>query len=72
MALNLFKEVKAKCNHCGDIIISKSDTQWTMCQCEKTKIMGKTFKRMSGDNFTDLSVIDYGPAQNTPKKESPK
>lgn len=59
MPFNLFKEVKIKCNHCGDIITSKSDTDWTMCQCEKTKVMGKSFKRVSGNNYTDLSVLDY-------------
>jgi hypothetical protein len=56
---NIFKEVKAQCNDCGEIVKSKSDKEWTICPCGNTKIMGLTFKRISGKNYKDLSVIDF-------------
>jgi hypothetical protein len=60
MTFNIFKEIKVKCNYCGEIIISKSNKEWTACACEKTKVKGKTsYKRIIGNNYTDLTVVSF-------------
>ncbi len=59
MPYNTFKEIKIKCNYCGTVIVSHSDKEWVSCPCEKTKVMGKSFKRIASDNYTDLSVLDF-------------
>ena len=59
MPYNLFKEVKVKCGYCQNIIVSVSDNQWVECPCGKTKVMGKSFKRIAGDNYVDLTLLDF-------------
>jgi hypothetical protein len=60
MPWNVFKEIKVRCDDCQAIIISKSETEWTECPCGNTKVMGhKNFMRISGDNCTDLSALDF-------------
>jgi len=60
MPWGVFKQVKARCDDCNTVVISKSDTEWTSCPCEKLRLMGvKSFCRIDGDNYTDLSVMDF-------------
>jgi predicted RNA-binding Zn-ribbon protein involved in translation (DUF1610 family) len=49
---------KAKCKSCGDVIESISETTWKECSCGDTKIMGKSYYRISGNNWEDVSDID--------------
>lgn len=55
---NFFKEIRIKCNECNDVLISSSDKEWVECSCGSTKVMGKSFIRISGKNYTNLSIID--------------
>jgi hypothetical protein len=50
---------KIRCNTCGDIIKSDSDTVWTECTCGESAVMGKTFKKIKGKNITDMSKMDF-------------
>lgn len=59
MPYNTFKEVKVKCNFCKSIVLSISDTEWTICPCGQTKVMGISFMRIQSKNYTDLSVLDF-------------
>ena len=60
MPYEMFKEVKARCGFCNDIVISTSDSEWSECSCGSTKIMGKhSFVRISGKKYTDLTVYNY-------------
>lgn len=60
MPWGVFKIVKVKCNLCNDIVISRSDKDWSSCSCGSTKVMGvKSFKRIDGNDYTDLSVLDF-------------
>lgn len=51
---------KIKCNHCGDIIVSKSVYDFKVCSCGSVAVDGgneylrRTFKN-SLDDFTELS-----------------
>lgn len=59
MPFNIFKEVKVRCNVCQSIVISKSDTEWTTCECGSCGVMGlKSFVRTAG-KCTDMSVLDF-------------
>lgn len=60
MPYDFFKEIKYRCNYCMDVIVSKSDTEWTECSCGQLKIMGtKSFVKLDGDNYEDLSKYNY-------------
>lgn len=50
---------KVKCNECGDIIIPESDSKWTECSCGETAVMGKSFLRIKGKNYKDLSRMNF-------------
>lgn len=57
--MKMFKEIKIMCNECKNIIISKSDTEWTTCVCGSNSVMGKSnFMRINGKNYTDLSILN--------------
>lgn len=49
---------KIKCKLCKDIITSNSDSEWTECSCGETAVMGKSFLRIKGKNFENLSTTD--------------
>lgn len=55
---NAFKN-KVQCLTCNDIIIPDSDKEWTECSCGDTKVMGKSFLRISGKNYKDLSTMNF-------------
>lgn len=60
MPYNLFKEIKVRCNICNEIIVSTSNTEWSVCSCESTKVMGKdSFVRIKGKKYTDLTIYNY-------------
>ena len=51
-----FLTPKARCNICGDLVVSKSSTKFTECSCGNLKIMGTgTFKVIQGKDYTDLT-----------------
>lgn len=58
MPWDVFKN-KVRCEDCGDIIIPESDKEWTECSCGSTKVMGKSFLRIQGENYKDLSRFNY-------------
>jgi hypothetical protein len=58
MPWNVFKN-KIKCNKCGDILFSDSDTKWTECSCGATSVMGKSFWRVRGKDYTDVGRVDF-------------
>ena len=55
---NLFT-TKARCGECGDIVTATSDTKWTECTCGATAVMGKSFSRVRGKNYTDMTKHDF-------------
>jgi len=58
-----------KCNDCDDIVVSRSNTEWSECACGNTKIVGKgTFKIIKGNNYTDLSTGNFDDSHVPPHK----
>lgn len=57
MPYNFFKSIKIKCNYCNSIVQSKSDKEWSECSCGNTKVKGKSFMTIQGDNYTNLSLV---------------
>lgn len=55
---DVFKN-KVRCNECNDVIIPNSDSKWTTCSCGETSVMGLSFLRIKGNNYTDMSKTDF-------------
>lgn len=55
---DVFKN-KIQCLECNDIVVPESDTEWAECMCGETKVMGKSFLRIKGKNYKDLSTMNF-------------
>lgn len=55
---NVFKN-KVRCLSCGDVLIPDSDKEWTICSCGELKIMGKSFLRINGTNYENLTKLKF-------------
>lgn len=64
MPYNFFKEIKIRCDECGEVLISKSDTQWITCSCEGVSVLGKSFRKIKGSKYTDLTLLN---TENVPE-----
>ena len=59
MSYNFFKQIKIKCNDCGDILISTSDKEWKTCSCEGVSVLGKSFRKIKGSNLKNITCQVY-------------
>lgn len=59
MGYDYFKQIRFRCNHCKDVVISNSNTTWSECSCGQLQVLGKdSFIKINGDDYTDMSIIN--------------
>jgi hypothetical protein len=73
MPNNIIQKNKAKCLHCGDILISSPDKKVETCSCGKVTVKGghsfimRVGKR--GVDYEELSILNYNGVEKTYKEE---
>jgi hypothetical protein len=73
---NIIQKNKAKCLHCGDIVISSPDKKVDTCSCGKLTVKGghsfimRTGRR--GIDYEELSFLNYDAVPKTYNDESEK
>jgi len=76
MPHNIIQKNKAKCLHCGDVLISSPDKKVETCSCGKLTVKGghsfimRTGKR--GVDYEEMSLFDYSGIPETYNDESEK
>jgi hypothetical protein len=64
MPWNIIQENKARCKHCGDLLISSEDQVEDTCTCGKLKVSGgKGYLGRTGTkgvDYEELSELNFG------------
>jgi hypothetical protein len=73
MPYNIIQKNKAKCLHCGDVIMSTPDKKVETCSCGKLTVKGghsyilRTGKR--GVDYEEMSFLNYEQVPETGEKK---
>ncbi len=76
MPYNIIQKNKAKCLHCGDIVLSTPEKKIETCSCGKLTVKGghsfimRNGKR--GVDYEELSVMAYENIPETYNTDTPK
>jgi hypothetical protein len=59
LKMKILFHAKVRCGYCKDLIKAENDTDWVYCSCGKTAIMGVTYINIRGDNYENLSEVNF-------------